>query len=95
MSICTFILDFYAACCNISVDLIIFKLSPIVFVTDSKINIALDTASNESGIHISEIAKGVSGQGFSEGDVRNSINHLSNEGHIYSTIDEHHYQYAM
>ena len=67
---------------------------PIVIVAESKINRAR-TASNESGIHISEIAKGVSGQGFSEGDVRNSINHLSNEGHIYSTIDEHHYQYAM
>mmetsp|Transcript_43337 Transcript_43337/g.77884 ORF Transcript_43337/g.77884 Transcript_43337/m.77884 type:complete len:825 (+) Transcript_43337:202-2676(+) len=34
----------------------------------------------------------VSSQVFSADDIRNALNHLSNEGLIYSTIDEHHYQ---
>ena len=52
-------------------------------------------AENDSGVHMDRVAQQLSSQGFSEGDVKNAINHLSNEGHIYSTIDEYHFQYAM
>jgi hypothetical protein len=33
-------------------------------------------------------------RGHSPNDTRAAINSSSNEGHIYSTIDELHYQYA-
>lgn len=46
----------------------------------------------DTGCHISQIIDNI--QGHSEGEVRNAINELSNEGHIYSTIDENTYQHA-
>ncbi|EJK75519.1 hypothetical protein THAOC_02754, partial [Thalassiosira oceanica] len=48
----------------------------------------------ESGAHVNEIVSQVSLKGFSEMDIRDAVTYLSNEGHIYSTIDEDHYQYA-
>ncbi|KAL3791649.1 hypothetical protein ACHAW5_007436 [Stephanodiscus triporus] len=47
-----------------------------------------------SGIHVDEITAQVASQGYSAMEIKNVINNLSNEGHIYSTIDENHYQYA-
>ena len=47
---------------------------------------------NDSGVHINNIIASV--QGYSEGEVRSAINVLSNEGLIYSTIDEDNFQYA-
>jgi len=49
---------------------------------------------SDSGVNINDIIGNLSNKGFSANDIRNAINHLSNEGHIYSTIDENHYQYA-
>ena len=51
-------------------------------------------AQSDTGVHINQITGELSTQGYSAGDIRNAINDLSNEGHIYSTIDEDHYQYA-
>jgi replication factor A2 len=51
-------------------------------------------ATSGSGIHIDDITSRVSSQGYSVMEIKNVINNLSNEGHIYSTIDENHYQYA-
>mmetsp|Transcript_20567 Transcript_20567/g.44156 ORF Transcript_20567/g.44156 Transcript_20567/m.44156 type:complete len:228 (-) Transcript_20567:254-937(-) len=51
-------------------------------------------ANSDCGVHINDIASRVSAQGFSEGNIKNAIQDLSNEGHIYSTIDEFHVQYA-
>jgi hypothetical protein len=47
-----------------------------------------------SGIHVDQIIQQVASQGFSAGEIKNVISNLSNEGHIYSTIDENHFQYA-
>mmetsp|Transcript_20092 Transcript_20092/g.42247 ORF Transcript_20092/g.42247 Transcript_20092/m.42247 type:complete len:283 (-) Transcript_20092:295-1143(-) len=52
-------------------------------------------AQTDGGIHMDQITNELSPQGFAAGDVKSAINHLSNEGHIYSTIDEYHFQYAM
>jgi len=43
---------------------------------------------------VSSIIQQVAPQGYSEQDIRIAIGNLSNEGHIYSTIDEDNYQYA-
>ena len=52
-------------------------------------------ANSGSGIHVNDIVAQVSSKGgHSAADIKNAINNLSNEGHIYSTIDENHYQYA-
>jgi len=51
-------------------------------------------AQSDTGVNVGDINNQLAGQGYSEKDVRNAINDLSNEGHIYSTIDEEHYQYA-
>ena len=52
------------------------------------------TAQSDSGVHVNQITAQVSSQGFNAGDIKNAINNLSNEGHIYSTIDENNFQYA-
>ena len=55
----------------------------------------LSLANSGSGIHVNDIVAQVSSKGgYSAAEIKNVINNLSNEGHIYSTIDENHYQYA-
>ena len=55
----------------------------------------LHSPANEgSGIHVNAIIGQLTSQGYSAGEIKNSINTLSNEGLIYSTIDESHFQYA-
>merc|ERR1711990_553999 len=45
----------------------------------------------ESGPSVTEI-RGSLGHGISEVQIRDAIDYLSNEGHIYSTLDEDHYR---
>ena len=33
-------------------------------------------------------------QGFTQSDIMEAVSYLSREGHIYSTIDENHWQFA-
>jgi hypothetical protein len=47
-----------------------------------------------SGIHVNTIIGELTTQGYSAAEIKDSINTLSNEGLIYSTIDENHFQYA-
>lgn len=56
--------------------------------------IHLSPAQNDTGVNIHTIVQDLASQGYSEGEVRNAVSHLSNEGHIYSTIDENHFQFA-
>ena len=51
-------------------------------------------ANSDSGVHIVNIIETVVKKGYTENDIRNAVTFLSNEGHIYSTIDENHFQYA-
>jgi len=51
-------------------------------------------ANQDGGVHVDTIKAEVSSQGYSEGDITRAISDLSNEGHIYSTIDDLHFQYA-
>lgn len=49
-------------------------------------------ARSDNGVHISQITAWC--RGYNAGDIKNAINDLSNEGHIYSTIDENNFQFA-
>ena len=44
------------------------------------------------GISINFVVDELQGQGVSEADVRNAIDFLANEGHLYSTIDDEHFK---
>ena len=48
------------------------------------------------GANISYCIQSLTSSGkYSEGQVRNSIEELAGEGHIYSTINEDNYKFAM
>ena len=51
-------------------------------------------AYNESGVHVNGIIRQLQSEGYTTGDIKNAITYQASEGHIYSTIDEEHYQYA-
>ncbi|KAL7439211.1 hypothetical protein ACHAXM_006625 [Skeletonema potamos] len=51
-------------------------------------------AQTDEGIHINTIVLALQGQGFSGQEISSAVGCLSNEGHLYTTIDEEHYQYA-
>ena len=46
------------------------------------------------GANISDIINSLQSNGYSEGEVRTAIENLSNDGVIYSTIDEAHFMVA-
>jgi type II secretory pathway component PulF len=48
----------------------------------------------EAGANLQECIRMLSGQ-HSEGAIRKVIDDLAAEGHIYSTIDENNYKFAM
>jgi replication factor A2 len=50
---------------------------------------------NDQGLHVNQcIQEVVNGGRHTEAQVRRAINDLEAEGHIYSTTDENHYQFA-
>mmetsp|Transcript_10277 Transcript_10277/g.21701 ORF Transcript_10277/g.21701 Transcript_10277/m.21701 type:complete len:275 (+) Transcript_10277:71-895(+) len=64
-------------------------------LNDMVLNVVKDLGTgNDSGVHVNDIEAQVSSQGFSSADIKGAISYLQNEGHIYSTIDEQHVQYA-
>ncbi len=49
-----------------------------------------------SGVHIGAVVMQLQSQGgYSENEVRNAVGHLCEQGYIYSTIDEFHFQYIV
>ncbi|XP_066274348.1 replication protein A 32 kDa subunit-like [Branchiostoma lanceolatum] len=50
----------------------------------------IQSSQDESGVNVSVIEQRL--RGISRDAVRNAVEFLSNEGHIYSTIDENHYK---
>ena len=54
----------------------------------------LYAANVDVGVHVDQIKQQVTQQGYTAGDIKMAINHLSNKLYIYSTVDENHYQYA-
>ena len=48
------------------------------------------------GAEVTRCAKMLTSNGrYTEAQVRQAIDSLASEGHIYSTVDENHYQFAM
>lgn len=47
---------------------------------------------NDAGVNIQMVIESLASRGLNEGDVRNAVEFLSGEGHLYSTIDEAHFK---
>lgn len=47
---------------------------------------------SDTGCSIQDVFAAVAGQGISESKVREAVDFFSNEGHLYSTIDDDHYK---
>jgi replication factor A2 len=48
----------------------------------------------ESGVHVDDVVTQLNGR-FTEAQVRESVEHLVNEGHLYSTIDDDHFKSTL
>jgi replication factor A2 len=48
-------------------------------------------SSDEQGVSITSICESLAGR-FQEPGIREALDFLSNEGHVYSTIDDEHYR---
>jgi replication factor A2 len=46
------------------------------------------------GVHVNEVVQQLNGR-FSEPQVREAVEHLVNEGHLYSTIDDDHFKSTL
>jgi replication factor A2 len=51
-------------------------------------------AMSEAGANIQQCVDALTMQGHSEGAIRKAIDDLNNEGHIYSTVDDHNFKTA-
>jgi len=49
---------------------------------------------NDQGVHVNEVVAQVNGR-FTEPQVREAVEHLVNEGHLYSTIDDDHFKSTL
>jgi len=70
------------------------SLSMIVF--SQTIPLAINTDQTQYGAEVSRCVDLLTSNGrFTEGQIRQTIEALATEGHIYSTVDEGHYNFAM
>jgi len=49
-------------------------------------------SADESGMDIKDVIKAMEGQGVNGSQVREAVEYLAGEGHLYSTIDEEHFK---
>jgi len=47
--------------------------------------------SASSGVDIREVVKVLTGLGHTEANIMQAVNALATDGHLYNTIDDHHY----
>ena len=60
-------------------------------VKDAVIRLLRDAQSGEEGLSLADIVQGLT---HSEVEVRVALDHLLYEGHIYTTIDDNHFQWS-
>jgi len=53
---------------------------------------AIKGSESEQGISVDEISSALKGRNYAQDQIREAIDWLSNEGHVYSTIDDDHYK---
>lgn len=53
---------------------------------------AIKGSDSEAGISVDEIESALKGRNYGQDKIREAIDWLSNEGHVYSTIDDDHYK---
>ena len=56
--------------------------------------IKLEGNKTEAGANVQQCIHSLMGQ-YSENEIRQTLDNLAQEGHIYSSIDEHHYQFCL
>ena len=61
-------------------------------VNDALIRLLRDAQSGEEGLSLADIVQGLTTH--SEVEVRVALDHLLYEGHIYTTIDDNHFQWS-
>ena len=49
-------------------------------------------SADESGMDIKDVIKAMESQGVNGAQVREAVEYLAGEGHLYSTIDEEHFK---
>jgi hypothetical protein len=73
-----------------------FYLDPFCIAFLPKCIVVLGAENNDYGAEVTRCAQMLtSGGKYTEAQVRQAIDSLAAEGHIYSTMDENHYQFAM
>ena len=60
-------------------------------VKDAVIRLLRDAQSGEEGLSLEDIVQGLT---HSEVEVRVALDHLLYEGHVYTTIDDNHFQWS-
>jgi len=68
-----------------------------IFISQLFNNISLlieNTGDSDTGTHVNEIIASLRTDGFPEHEVRIALVNLMNEGIVYTTVDEHHYNLA-
>ncbi len=58
------------------------------------ISLLENTGDSDTGAHVNEVLASLRADGFSDVEVSSALNRLCNEGIVYSTIDEHHFNLA-
>ena len=48
----------------------------------------------DTGANVADVVSSLNGR-FTEAQVREAVEHLVNEGHLYSTIDDNHYRSTL
>ena len=49
---------------------------------------------SDRGTDIKDVVAGLKSSGYSEQQVRQAVDYLATDGHLYNTVDDNHYQYT-
>ncbi|XP_019858654.1 PREDICTED: replication protein A 32 kDa subunit-B-like isoform X2 [Amphimedon queenslandica] len=61
-------------------------------LVQQKVLSVIGNTKGDHGLHVNDIISSVKTQGFSDASIKTALDFLSNEGHVYSTIDEQHFK---
>ena len=65
---------------------------PSSSLLQDKVLAEFSKSADESGMDIKDVIKAMESQGVNGAQVREAVEYLAGEGHLYSTIDEEHFK---